>query len=60
MYARVMTPLKGGSLMSKFIAAVFTCAFAFVITSISSRTQARYRELHDSIARSWHSAVCQE
>jgi hypothetical protein len=33
MYARVMTPLKGGSLMSKFIAAVFTCAFAFVITA---------------------------
>jgi pimeloyl-ACP methyl ester carboxylesterase len=35
MYARVMTPLKGGSLMSKFIAAVFTCAFAFVITSMA-------------------------
>lgn len=35
MYARGMTPLKGGSLMSKFIAAVFTCAFAFVITSMA-------------------------
>ena len=35
MYARVMTPLKGWALMSKCIAAVFTCACAFVITSIA-------------------------
>ena len=35
MYARGMTPLKGWALMSKFIAAVFTCACAFVITSMA-------------------------